>query len=469
MLGRSGGAGEVGPLALHSRLKRGVAAAVNEVLEDRSRRSLSGSTIAPHRYIVRSEEAKRRRCVSLHPHSAVGLGRAAVGVGLGCRTRLPTVRLASIYRLARASRRARFERSVHGPPLIPGDRVRGHGGAADEAVRSSQTGGAGGSLMATTSGPGSARMLRIVCIVSFLDEEHHLRRFLTSLAAQHRRPEELLLVDDGSSDASPNLADEFAKRYPGARVLRRPRRPPVPDRLVDAPELRAFQWALAQASEPWDVVVKMDADLVLSPDLFATLEQTFLAHPTLGIAGTYLSVVDPQTGQPRRERCPPQHARGPNKFYRRACYEQIAPFPTILGWDTIDEIAARRHGWRTASVACPAGDSIHLRPTGAHDGLIRAQFRWGACAYGIGQHPLWVTASSLRRLGDRPPLLAAGAFLAGWLWSAVRRRPRASPELRAFGRHEQLTALRDLVRALPHSPRAIRNESHPGAELIGRP
>jgi biofilm PGA synthesis N-glycosyltransferase PgaC len=301
-----------------------------------------------------------------------------------------------------------------------------------------------------------ARPLRIVCIVSFLNEERHLQRFLDSIQTQRRPPDELLLVDDGSSDESPRIAEEFAHSSPDARFLRRPRRPPARDRLADGAVVRAFQWALSQGSEPWDVAVKMDADLELSPDLFATLEQAFQAQDDLGIAGTYLTIVDPETGERRRERCPPHHVRGPTKSYRRACYEQIAPLPAMLGWDTIDEITARRHGWQTASLACPAGDTTHLRPTGAHDGLLRAQFRWGKCAYAIGQHPAWVAASAIRRLSVRPPALASAAFVAGWLAGFIQRWPRASPGVRAYGRSEQVRQLRRIGLALPRGPKMVR-------------
>jgi biofilm PGA synthesis N-glycosyltransferase PgaC len=288
--------------------------------------------------------------------------------------------------------------------------------------------------------------LNIVCIVSFLDEERHLQRFLDSMAAQKRPPDLLVLVDDGSSDRSPVIAADWSRSRPSVRVRGHPRRPRERDRLAQAPELRAFQGALAEIEEPWDVAVKMDADLELSPDLFATLERAFLANPDLGIAGAHLSVLDPVTGRAVRERSAPEHVRGATKFYRRACMREIAPIPPILGWDTIDEITARKHGWRTASLECPGGGALHLRATGSIDGLLRAQYRWGVCAYGIGQHPLWVALSATRRLGDRPYVLGAAAFLAGWAGAPLRRRPRAPEGVRAHGRREQLAILRGRAR-----------------------
>ncbi len=284
--------------------------------------------------------------------------------------------------------------------------------------------------------------LRIVCVVSFLNEELHMQAFLNSMARQRRFPDSLVLVDDGSTDASPAIAAEFAAGRPDVSLLRRPPRPPARDRLAEAAELRSFQWGLSKVRQEWDIAVKMDADLELAPDLFDTLERAFVNGPDLGIAGVYLSVIDPRSGAAVRERCPPYHVRGPTRFYRRACLEEISPIPAILGWDTIDETAARMHGWRTESLSCRGGETIHLRPTGSVDGKLRAHYRWGTCAYGIGQHPLWVALSAARRIGDHPRLLGSVAFLVGWASARVRRRPRAAADVQAFGRREQLAIMR---------------------------
>jgi poly-beta-1,6-N-acetyl-D-glucosamine synthase len=302
--------------------------------------------------------------------------------------------------------------------------------------------------MTTMSPPATASALRIVCVVPFLDEEIHMPAFLESLVSQDRFPDLVLLVDDGSSDGSAAIASNFAAARPNVRLLRRERQSRGRDRLADASELRSFGWGVSKIRERWDVVVKMDADLQLGPDVFATLEQAFIVTPDLGIAGARLSVIDPSSGACVRERCPSHHVRGATKFYRRDCLEEISPIPPILGWDTIDEIDARRHGWQTGSLACGRGDTIHLRPTGASDGKLRAHYRWGACAYGIGQHPLWVALSAARRLGDRPRVLGSAAFLAGWCSGLVRRRPRAAADIRAFGRREQLFLMRRVVRRM---------------------
>jgi biofilm PGA synthesis N-glycosyltransferase PgaC len=280
----------------------------------------------------------------------------------------------------------------------------------------------------------------VVAIVPFLNEARLLPELLGSLERQERAPDRLVLVDDGSTDGSAEVAATWAAGRDWATAVRLPARERAKDRLAAAAELRAFQWAADRVEEEWDLLVKLDADLRLSPDFFAAIEREMERDPSLGIAGAHLSALYPD-GSIRREVVPPHHVRGASKFYRRACWEQIAPLPAILGWDTIDETRSRMHGWRTASFDVPSGDPIHLRPTGDHDGALRAFRRWGRCAYGYGAHPLWVLLGGVARTRRRPYVMGGLSYLAGWAGAALSAAPRMEPETRRFLRREQLRAL----------------------------
>lgn len=293
--------------------------------------------------------------------------------------------------------------------------------------------------------PAPAR-LHVAIVVCFLDEEPLLPTFLASLAAQTAPPEQVLLVDDGSRDGSFALAEAFAAEHPWARAVQRPQRPQEGDRLVSAAELRAFQWGVEQLRGDWDVVCKMDADLQLTPTLVERVRDALDADAGLGIVGSYLRAEHPD-GVVRREPHPADHVRGPNEFFRRACFEQISPLPAILGWDTIDELRARRLGWRTRSIELPEGDVVHLRPTGMHDGRLRAFRRWGRCAYGAGTHPLVILLGALSRGARmRPRGISGLAYVWGWAWAALRRVPRVDDETRRFARREDLRRVRGLLR-----------------------
>jgi poly-beta-1,6-N-acetyl-D-glucosamine synthase len=299
---------------------------------------------------------------------------------------------------------------------------------------------------------------RLAIVVCFLNEATHLPTLLQSVEAQSEPPDQLLLVDDGSTDGSDRLADAFADRVGYARVVRRPVRQEVDDRLAGAPELQAFQWGVGLLEPGWDIVAKLDGDLDLSPSLFADVRDRFATDPRLGITGADLAVRE-RGGRMRIERSPADHVRGPNKFYRRACFERISPLPAILGWDTIDDLRARSAGWVAASFTPATGPSVHLRPTGGHDGRLRAQRRWGACAWAYGAHPVWVVASALRRSARSPAGVAGLHYLWGWLAAGLRGEPRAEHAILDRRRREDLEHVRSSLLGFPgeasHVTRAL--------------
>lgn len=285
--------------------------------------------------------------------------------------------------------------------------------------------------------------MKLLVVVPFLNEERYLPSVLEAIAEQSRTPDRLILVDDGSSDRSLEIATEFARTCGYATVLSRPSRPVERDRLVSAPELKAFQWAVRRLETPFDILAKLDADLLLTPEIFADVERRFQHDLELGMTGPHLSTTGPD-GAVALERLRPEHVRGATKFYRRQCYEQIAPLPAILGWDTIDEFRARQHGWRTVSFVAAGGDPVQLRAVGGHDGRLRSFGRGGECAWGYGAHPLHVLLAGVSRMRQRPRIIGGLNFVAGWILAGLRGRPRAEQELRAFVRREQLANLRRL-------------------------
>jgi glycosyltransferase involved in cell wall biosynthesis len=290
--------------------------------------------------------------------------------------------------------------------------------------------------------------MRLAIIVPFKDEERHLPSLLASLAGQTRPPDALVLVDDGSTDSSGRQADAFAREHDRVRVYHRP----VPsragrDRLAAAPELRAFLWALERLDGDYDIVAKLDADLRLRPETLQQVLASFRADPRLGIAGP--NMVD----MGDRDHAPPHrsghgHVDGAVTFYRRACLDAIAPLPPILGWDTIDEVRARMRGWGAGPLDLPSGPVEHLRPMGAHDGFARGFRRWGACAWAYGEHPVHVLLVAVQRARDRPAVIGSLNYVAGWALAALRRAPRAEPELRACVRRDELRRIARRVRSL---------------------
>src|SRR5215218_10255416 len=70
--------------------------------------------------------------------------------------------------------------------------------------------------------PGSGVSMRYSVVTPARDEEDNLRRLAAALTAQTAAPLEWLIVDDGSTDATPTLVAALAAEHPWIRRVQRP-------------------------------------------------------------------------------------------------------------------------------------------------------------------------------------------------------------------------------------------------------
>jgi biofilm PGA synthesis N-glycosyltransferase PgaC len=268
---------------------------------------------------------------------------------------------------------------------------------------------------------------RLLLITPARDEAAHLERTIRAVAAQTRPPDLWLVVDDGSTDATPHLLERLGAEVPFLRTLRgRPQAGrPDSDGLALAAEARAFNAALATVDlSDFTHVAKLDADVELSPDYYSRLLACFAEEDRLGIVGGTL--LERGLGGWRPTRVPAHHVRGALKLYSRECFEAIGGIEERLGWDTIDETYARMHGYATRSL--PDLAARHHRPVATRGGTLRGRARHGQCAYILRYSPWWVALRSLKVACSRPFGLSGAAFLYGYARSAVRHDDRVEDE-----------------------------------------
>lgn len=277
---------------------------------------------------------------------------------------------------------------------------------------------------------------RLVIISPCRDEAQFLPFTLKSMAAQTEPPALWLIVDDGSRDATPELAGRYAADYPWIKLLRRSR---AGGRQLGPGVVAAFNAGLSHlGGEPFDVIAKLDCDLEFGPDCLARILARF-DDPRVGLTGgtTRLKVDDKLVS----ERYAPYHVGGQNKFYRRQCFLDIGGLQPVYGWDILDETDARRHGWLT--VSDPSITLIHHRLQGSSFGGLRGRIIWGQGAYAIGSHPLFAVARGIFRMAERPWLVGGLAFIWGFFRSYFNPEIRriTDPDLIRYLRREQLYRL----------------------------
>jgi glycosyltransferase involved in cell wall biosynthesis len=122
---------------------------------------------------------------------------------------------------------------------------------------------------------------KISVVIPALNEEAELGECLESLAGQSFQDFEVILVDNGSTDATARIALDF-----GCRVLYEPRRG------VSFARQRGFEAARAE------IIASTDADTVVSSDWLRLIYRAFQEEP--GLVGVYGRVLLKKGSSPSR-------------------------------------------------------------------------------------------------------------------------------------------------------------------------
>ena len=288
--------------------------------------------------------------------------------------------------------------------------------------------------------------MKYVLITPAHNEEKFITKTLDSMAAQTLLPERWIIVDDGSTDRTAEIVENYQERYPWIELIRWPSRP---DRSF-AGKVHAFNAGLERARGlELDIIGNLDADLSFDPDYLAFLMQRFFHDRMLGVAGTpfieddgYDSALDSFEGE--------NHVAGGCQLFRRQCFEDIGGYvPNPAGGiDWIAVTTARMKGWKTRSF--PEKRFHHYRPLGtAGRSGMAASFSYGEKDYYLGGSPVWQLFRVAYRM-TKPPFFIDGlALLSGYCWAAIRRVERCvTPELMRFHRREQMQKLRAIFRSI---------------------
>jgi biofilm PGA synthesis N-glycosyltransferase PgaC len=244
------------------------------------------------------------------------------------------------------------------------------------------------------------------------DEERNLGRIAECLCRQTQLPDAWIIVDNGSEDATEQLARELASQHAWIRVLS-----VEPDRSAPrgGPIVLAFNAGLATVDRPTDLVVKLDADLSFEDDYFERILGHFARDPRLGIASGVAYENDGSGWW--LDRGARGHVRGNARVYRWECLQDVLPLEVRMGWDGLDEVKARTRGWDTRFLSDVP--YYHHRPLGQREGARVSKWRGqGRMHHYMGYRPSYLLLRALYRAGRDPLALA---IVWGYAESALKR------------------------------------------------
>ncbi|MBA4746738.1 MAG: glycosyltransferase family 2 protein [Muricauda sp.] len=199
--------------------------------------------------------------------------------------------------------------------------------------------------------------MRISIVIPAHNEASYLKDCLDSFVAQTYLPNEIIVVDDNSSDDTYAIAKSYSQKYDWVNVVQRNS---TDEHIPGKKVVDTFNFGLERASEH-DLIGKFDADIILPHNYFELIVNQFQANWKLGMCSglLYIKKSDRWVYENIADK---NHIRGPIKLYHKACFNKIGGLRPGVGWDTVDTLLAKYHDFNTLTL--PELQVKHLRPTG---------------------------------------------------------------------------------------------------------
>lgn len=258
--------------------------------------------------------------------------------------------------------------------------------------------------------------MKYYIIIPAYNEEAYIKLTLESIAQQTVLPAKVVVVNDNSTDSTKAIVEHITMKYAWLTLVNKQS---DTVHLPGSKVVQAFLKGYETVDEDYDIIVKLDADLILPPDYFEKVLDVFKADEKAGMAGGF-AYIEKDGGWVLENLTDKDHIRGALKAYRKECFLQIGKLRTAMGWDTVDELLAKYYGWKVITL-----ESLkvkHLKPTGASYNKT-ARYKQGEAFYTLG-YGFLITAIASAKLAMRKkkPLLFID-YVMGYLKAGAAGKP----------------------------------------------
>ncbi|MEN9929190.1 MAG: hypothetical protein RLZZ231_1111 [Bacteroidota bacterium] len=250
--------------------------------------------------------------------------------------------------------------------------------------------------------------MKYYLIIPAYNEEAFMAVTLQSLVDQTVLPSKIVVVNDNSTDRTADIVLEFAEKHPYISLVNKTSEAV---HLPGSKVIQAFKEGEKHIDDAYDIIVKVDADLIFPTNYFETIINHFKSDERIGMAGGFCYIE--KNGDWILENLTDKdHIRGALKAYRKATYREIGGLKPAMGWDTVDELLCKFYNWKV--VTDERLHVKHLKPTGASY-TKAARYKQGEAFYSLG-YGLFITSIASLKLASRKgkPLLFIDYIMGFW-------------------------------------------------------
>jgi len=275
--------------------------------------------------------------------------------------------------------------------------------------------------------------IKYIIITPVRNEDQFIEDTIQAVIGQTVLPEKWIIINDGSTDRTEEILNQYSKKYDFICSFNRP----VRKNRNFASKVHAIQEAYDQIKESkFDVIAMLDADITFKPNYFECILNRLEKDNKLGVVGG--AILHNINGNYIRFTYKQDHVGGATQIFRRQCYEEIGGYKPLQwgGIDVVAEVSARMHGWKVMSYSDIF--VLHHKKYSSRTDINRFRYNQGKFEYSIGSHPLFVFIKCMKRIGEKPFLLGSIFRMAGYFNSWTGRMKRSvSDDFVGFIQKEQ--------------------------------
>lgn len=180
-------------------------------------------------------------------------------------------------------------------------------------------------------------------VIPVRNEELYIGQMLESIINQTQIPSAVFVVNDNSTDRTQEIINSYSKKYPFINYVDSGSKSNTYE--PGSKIINAFYKGFEAMTNDWDIIFKLDGDLVLPLNYFEKVIAAFDADDKVGIAGGVIYIE--KNGEWTFEDVKNKNLiRGALKSYTKVCFEKIGGIRRTIGWDTLDEMIAQYHGFK---------------------------------------------------------------------------------------------------------------------------
>ena len=273
-----------------------------------------------------------------------------------------------------------------------------------------------------------------IIITPAKNEEESLPGLIQSVVKQTTKPKIWVIIDDGSTDRTPEIIEDAVKKYAWIQTIHL--KESVRDLGIHYSQVcsTGFDFAVEYCKKQrmeYDYIALIDADMILEETYFERLIKAFERNPKLGIAsGEVWNIIGRKTIRSKQRDDLPS---GGVRLWRRRCFEETGGYLMTYAPDSVSNVKAKLKGWDTRSFE--EIKVVSTRALGSAEGYWKEFKGFGIYGYYVGFNLLYVIFKVIRYSFKRPRYIGL-AYLYGYFSCLILRKKRIDDkEIRYYYKH----------------------------------